>query len=165
MKSDTIIYLVAFMLLFVLMFFYMKGKGHILENWAGFPDENKDNQFISNQTTTSDVQTLNPAETDALTSLPNIDGAFMSDAVIDSSTILPSNDGGNLPPMLLSPDQQIGKPSPPSKISFLSGGDIRAIPCVSKGDQSQFPFLWSSYEPKDMYGGGFENIGRMTTCG
>ena len=178
-QSDTIIYLALLAIVGVLSFFYMKdhrGGRSLLENWSGLNQGNTDNSFASNQMTASNVPALAPAQTDATTSAPSMDGKFVADPVIDSSTILPSNASGlsgsggedgsttNLPPMLLSPSQQIGNPSPPSKISFISGGDLRAIPCVSKGDQSQFPWGFSSYEPKDIYSGGYENVGQQATC-
>ena len=176
-QSDTIIYLALLAIVSVLAYFYMKdqrGGRSMLENWAGMSPGNSDNSFSSNQMTASNIPALAPAPTDATTSAPSMDGKFVADPVIDSSTILPSNassggggDGGagtNLPPMLLSPSQQIGNPSPPSKISFIAGGDLRAIPCVSKGDQSQFPWGFSSYEPKDIYNGGYESVGHHATC-
>ena len=151
------------------------GRYSLFENWSdlnpGGGGAGADNQFTSNQTTASNVSPLAPSHTDAQTSLPNMDGQFaVADPAIDSSSILPSNSDsagsvGSLPPMLLSPDQQIGLPSPPSKISFISGGDLRAIPCVSKGDQSQFPWGFSSYESKDIYNGGYESVGQNSTCG
>lgn len=176
MRSDHILYLTLFAIFSVMSYLYLKDRGgshSLFENWAGLNPGNTENQFASNQMTASNVPPLAPSQTDAHTSLPDIDGRRVADpavdsfTTIDSSTILPSNDSGNvgsLPPMLLSPDQQIGKPSPPSKISFISGGDLRAIPCVSKGDQSQFPWGFSSYEAKDIYNGGYESVGQNSTC-
>ena len=183
MKSDTILLLTLFAIFSFMAYLYLNDRGggggggggrySLFENWSGLnaggTSGSADNQFSSNQTTPSNIQPLAPSQTDAQTSLPNIDGQFaVADPAIDSSTILPSTDSsgnvGSLPPMLLSPDQQIGLPSPPSKISFISGGDLRAIPCVSKGDQSQFPWGFSSYDPKDVYNGGYESVGQNYTC-
>ena len=163
MKFDSNFFIgLAFLVFIIFSVFYYGGGKNMNHHFSldgfttsvGGGDDDDTNQFIQNNITTSNNVPLTPAATDAETSHPEINhhdvtGGGGGGGLIDSQSILPNGNAG-MEIMLLSPENQIGRMSPPSKISFLSGGDIRSVPCLDKMSQSSIPWGYSSILPTDI---------------